>query len=40
MIMEDSRMYWTWADLTGIRLVRWDRVREKVHSRSDKASSY
>jgi len=38
MIMEDSRMCWTWADRTGIRLVRWDRAREKVLSRSDRVS--
>ena len=40
MITEDSRMCWTWADRTGIRLVRWDRAREKVLSRSDRAFSY
>jgi len=40
MIMEDSQICWTWADQTRIRLVRWDRAREKALSRSDRASSY
>ena len=40
MITEDSRMCWTWADRTGIRLVRWDSAREKSLSGSDRAPSY
>ena len=40
MITEDSWMCWTWADQTAIGIVWWDRARENVLSRSDRASSY